>query len=111
WGTGLALAGDEVADTLLEPAALLRDVHLVLLGEGVVHRRLPAHFEREAIAVLGRLERGRILAGDLLRERHGLALQICKRHGEIDEANARRFLAVERPAGHAVKQRVARPEQ
>src|SRR5689334_25127618 len=67
----LELAGHEIADALLLPVAggLLGD-ELVFLGVGVAHRRLPGHFEREAVAVLGCLESARILAGDVLRDRH-----------------------------------------
>src|SRR2546429_2983583 len=112
---GLALAGTrpglalhEFADALLEPAALLGHEELVLLRIGVVHRRLPGHLEREAIALLRRPQRRSILAGDFPSERHGFLLQPRERHGEIDEADARRLLAVERPPAHAVEQRIAR---
>src|SRR5205823_12120033 len=107
-GTRPRLALHELADALLEPPALLGHEQLVLLRVGVVHRCLPGHLEREAVALLRRPQRRGILAGDLPSERHRLLLQPRERHGEIDEADARRLLAVERPPAHAVEERIAR---
>src|SRR5438477_11260257 len=87
---GLALAGTrpglallEFADALLEPPALLGHEELVLLRVGVVHRRLPGHLEREAVALLRRPERRGILAGELPGEHHGFLLAPRERLGGL----------------------------
>src|SRR5437763_17159903 len=84
---GLELALDEIADALLLPADTLAIGELLLLGAGVVHRRFPGHFEREAVAVLGGLERGRILAGDVAGDRHGFVSQLRDRDRIIHQAD------------------------
>src|SRR5437899_2542021 len=59
-------AAHEVADALLNPAAILQMENLILLRRRVADRGVPAHLQRESIAVLAGAQRDRVLGLELV---------------------------------------------
>src|SRR3979411_1426462 len=108
---GAILALQEVANAFAAPGILLPQGELVGFGGGKIERGLGAHFQREAVAFLASGERIGVLAGNLPRERHDLALEICKRVGGIDQADLGGVLTVKGAASHGIEQRIARAQE
>src|SRR5262245_57512339 len=102
---------DEVAHAGVLPTDALPVLQFLFLGAGVVHRRFPGHFEREAVAFLGGAQRRRVLTADVARDRHGLVLEARERHRVVDEAHTGGGLAVETAAGETVEQGITWAEK
>src|SRR3954463_4708370 len=103
-----ALVVEELLEPLLAAALAIDELRLVELRVEVVLGLLPAHPERVLEPELGRAHDGRVLAGELERQRAPLVVQPLARHREVHEPHLGRAPAVERAPGHDVEERVAR---